>query len=86
MSVDPKSPLRADHRFIQRYISVVLGGKVENVPEEFSRVSAVFVKAGGSWLKIFQGSPQDVDLLKRVLKVAHKKGFLTLKRTWGAKG
>lgn len=86
MSLTPKSPLRADHRFLQRFISVVLGGKVENIPEEFSRVSQVFVKAGGSWKGIFLGSPKDMDLLRRILKVAQEKGYLTKKHTWGANG
>lgn len=81
---DPKTPLRADHRFIQHYINVVLGGKVEDVPEEFDLVSRIFLKAGGSWKRIFSGSPKDVELLKRVLKVAYKVGRLTKKKHWGA--
>ncbi len=86
MSADPKNPVRADHRFIQKYIGVVLGGKVEEVPAEFNLVSKVFVKAGGSWQRIFAGSPEDVELLKQVLKVAFKKGYLTKKMHWEANG
>lgn len=83
-SMNPKVPVRADHRFIQKYITVVLGGKVENVPEEFSLVSKVFIKAGGSWEKVFMGSPEDVELLKKVLKTAYEKGYLTKKYKWEA--
>lgn len=81
-SLDTKTPVRADHRFIHQLISVTLDGKVEEIPAEFDRVSRVFQKAGGSWMRLFRGSPKDVSLLKKILKVAHKKGYLTKKSKW----
>jgi len=80
----PRTPLRADHRFIQRIYQSTLGGKVEEVPEEFSLISGAFRRAGGSWERVFRGSPQDIDLLKRVAKRALKQGYLTRKRKWGS--
>lgn len=83
MDVDPRSPVRADHRFIKKLTVSTLEGKIEYVPEEFDLISEVFAKAGGSWHRIFMGSPMDIRKLKKVLKAAYKKGFMTKKYKWG---
>jgi len=83
MSVNPRSPVKANHRFMQKMMSVVLSGKVEHVPAEFDLISQVFKKAGGSWEKLFHGSPQEFSLLRKVMKVALDKGYLTKKQQWG---
>lgn len=83
---DPMSPLRADHRFIKVMALSNLAGKVEHVPSEFSMVSDRFVKAGGSWERIFHGAPGDMELLKKTLKQAFKSGDLTKKQNWGGSG
>lgn len=80
----PKIPVRADHRFLQKLYQSLMGGKVEQVPEEFDFISRVFSQAGGSWVRLFRGSPGDIDLLKRVVKRAFKAGKLTKKFNWGA--
>ena len=85
MDVDPRSPIRADHRFIKKLVISTLEGKIEYVPEEFDLISRVFVQAGGSWERVFKGSPQDIRKLKKVLKTAFKKGFMTKKHKWGPK-
>lgn len=82
---DPHRPLRADHRFIKRLLSVVLAGKVEDVPEEYDLISWVFLRAGGSWEGVFHGAPLDIQKLKKVIKVAYEKGYLTKKYNWGKK-
>jgi len=84
MSVNPKAPLRADHRFLKKVLAISLGGKVEHVPAELDRISQVFQKAGGRWSRLFQGSPRDFHLLRKVVKVAYDKGYLTKKYKWGA--
>jgi hypothetical protein len=61
-------------------------GKVYSQPSEFDRISDAFVKIGGTWEGIFKGSPADTDLLKRIVKMAYKKGFLTNKEKWTGKG
>ena len=76
------SPVRADHRFLKKIVSVVLGGKVESLPSEFSMLSRTFRQLGGSWERIFKGSPQDIHLLKRVIKRAFKLNLLTKKEPW----
>jgi len=82
MSLTPTTPVRADHRFIRKLVSIAYGGKVEYRPRELDRISQIFRKAGGSWERIFRGAPKDVDLLKRVISTAYKKGFLTKKQPW----
>ena len=80
--VTPRAPIRADHRFIYQIVSVVVGGKVLYIPSEFTRVSRVFSRLGGSWERVFKGSPEDIELLKKVIKTAEKGGHLTKKEKW----
>lgn len=80
--LDPLLPSRADYRFIKKVLTSTYGGKVEHVPEEFERVCEVFQKAGGSWAKLFLGSSKDTSLLKKILRVAYKKGYLTKSPEW----
>lgn len=80
--MDPKAPVRADHRFIKKLLSTSLEGKVAEIPREFSRISRVFSKAGGSWKRVFGGSVRDVDLLRKIIKLSYKRGLLTKKGKW----
>lgn len=82
-AITPKWPTRADHRFILKMVKLSLDGKVIPRPDEFDRVARVFSKAGGSWERLFLGSPEDIGLLKTVLKVAFKHGYLTKTGKWG---
>ena len=81
-SPTPQWPIRADHRFLLKLSNMILDGKITPVPSEFDRVSRVFSKAGGSWKSVFDGSAEDITLLKTVLKVAFKHGHLTKKEKW----
>ena len=81
-AITPKWPLRADHRFLLKLVKLSLDGKVLPRPEELDRVSRVFSKAGGSWERVFLGSPADVSLLKLVLKTAFKYGYMTKAENW----
>jgi len=82
-SLKPHVPPRADQRFILKLVQISLGDKVEHRPSEFERISRVFSRMGGSWERIFRGgSPEDVNLLKRILKAAVKHGYLTKKEGW----
>ena len=75
----PGWPTLASHRFIKKILGTGFKGKVVEEPKSFETVSKVFKKAGGSWRGIFRGgSSKDVDLLKKVIRVAVKRG--TLKR------
>ena len=78
----PITPIKASHRFIQKCVTIVLGGKVEERSEEFDLINRIFLKLGGSWEKIFKGDPDSIVLLKKIIKVLHKKGKLTKKVEW----
>lgn len=80
--LSPSWPVQADHRFILKMINLSLDGKVVSVPSEFDRVSRVFSRVGGSWERLYNGSPKDINLLKQVLKVAFKNGYLTKEGKW----
>ena len=80
----PKTPLRADHRYLQATLSSLLGGKVEPMPADFDLIARVFQRAGGSWMRIFHGSPEDITLLKLVVKRAFKNDRLTKAPVWGS--
>ena len=82
MKIDPTTPIRADHRFIRELLGSAFKNKVEYIPDEFDQVSRVFCRAEGSWERIFQGSMRDIDLLKRIIRVAVDLGFMTRKGEW----
>lgn len=82
-SLKPQVPHRADHRFLLKLVQSSYGEKVEYRPSEFDRIARVFSRMGGSWERIFQGgSPEDVSLVKKVIKAAYKHGFLSKKEGW----
>lgn len=79
----PKDPSRADHRFIKWTLKEILSKHpVEHRPSEFDHVCRVFARAGGSWESLFKGSSRDIALLRRILKVAIKKGFLSKRESF----
>lgn len=80
----PTSPTKAYHRLMRVMLTVLPGGKdLQPTPADLDWVSAVFVKAGGSWQAVFLGAVDDNELLKRALKVAVKRGFITKAPKWG---
>ena len=83
MTMSPAVPVRADHRFIHQVIETHLAGKVQARRSEYYGISAVFLRLGGSWFRLFQGSPEDVSKLKRIIKAAYKQGYLTRQEGWG---
>lgn len=81
---NPKVPIRADQRFIQKLIKSTISEKVESIPEEYNRIAYVFNRSGGSWSRLFHGSPEDIGLLKKVIKVAFDKGYLSKRHKWSS--
>jgi hypothetical protein len=63
-------------------METMFGGKVEHVPQEYLVISRAFKNMGGSWERLFLGSVDDFALLKKLLKIAFKKGFLTKGYKW----
>lgn len=80
--LDPLVPSRADYRFLRRLLSSSYGDKIEHRVSEYEAVCSVFLRAGGSWEKLFLGSTKDISLLKSILRVAYKIGCLTKSETW----
>lgn len=80
--VTPLTPSRASYRFLHKLIRSTIGGKVSPTPEDYAVLCRVFARAGGSWKGVFTGSLDDVTLLKRLLSVAYKEGFLTKPDSW----
>lgn len=75
--------LRADHRFMKEVITSSFSGEgLAPLPEELDLVARVFAKAGGTWSGVFLGSVRDVTLLKKVMKIAVKRGLLTKSPKW----
>lgn len=79
---DPLVPSRADFRFLKKLLASSYGSKIEHRPDEYEIISKVFVRAGGSWERVFLGSFRDVSLLKKVIRVAYDKGHLTRLPEW----
>ena len=74
----PNDPSRADHRYIQYQIkNFMKKTPVVEDPDEYDHLSRVFARAGGSWERLFKGSVRDVVLLRRIIKLGIKKGFLS---------
>jgi len=80
--MDIHNPIRADFRYIRKLLDISFSGQVEHNPKEYLRVTNAFQKMGGSWEKLFLGSPKDLELLRNLLKIAVKKGFITKAYKW----
>lgn len=83
MKQTPTSPARAHHRIM---LSMVKANhkddKVAPTPLELDRVASVFSLAGGSWERVFKGSLEDLNLLKKAIRVAVKDGVFTKTSDW----
>lgn len=75
-TVNPKNPVRADHRMIKDLLSKY-GEDVQHIESEYGTILRVFAKMGGSWAGIYKGSPDDIVLLKKICKKAVKIGVVS---------
>ena len=76
-------PIRADHRYVVQMInSSFKADRVAPTPEEIDLLCEVFGKAGGSWERLFLGSAEDVNLLRKVVSAAIQRGTLTAQPSW----
>jgi hypothetical protein len=80
----PKSPIRADYRLLRNIGKLTLGS-FDPTPDDLDLIGKVFVESGGSWVRLFRGSPDAMETLKRIMKELHEKGELTRKSNWDAK-
>ena len=77
----PKTPLRADYRLL-RTIGKTTVDSFDPTPDDLDLVGKVFVEKGGSWARLFWGAPNDMGLVKAVMKDLFKEGKLTKKPDW----
>ncbi len=61
-------PDRADHRFISFVNRFFCGSRLKLTPELYEDILQEFKKEGGSWYRLFRGSPEDVVLIKKLVK------------------
>ncbi|MDB4278164.1 hypothetical protein N9917_01040 [Deltaproteobacteria bacterium] len=80
----PLTPMRAHHRILKSIVSSSFGKDLEPRPEEYDLIARIFKRAGGSWEGVFKGSIDEIELLKKAVKVAVKKGAITKKPNWSA--
>lgn len=76
-------PLRADHRYVVQMLnSVFADERLAPRPDEVEIICEVFAKAGGSWERLFRGSVEDTDTLRRVARAAIQRGEVTRRPSW----
>lgn len=80
---NPTVPAKAYHRLMRSLVKMAHKG-VDAKPEEFDRAAEVFTLAGGSWERLFKGSVDDLNLLKRVVKVAVEKEVFSKASKWAS--
>jgi hypothetical protein len=70
----PRERSRADYRVIARILQLSHG---QTTPKDslLEKISALYIRKGGSWVLFFEGHPEHSKLLKMVVKavVKHKE-------------
>jgi hypothetical protein len=83
MKRTPTSPGKAYHRLMKTLVKTSHGkAAVDPTPKELDSVAKVFALAGGSWEKVFKGSVDDMNLLKKTIKVAVENDVFTKASRW----
>lgn len=81
-ALDPLKPSRADYRLIHKLLDSSYSGDVLHTMEGYDLILRVFQRAKGSWERLFLGSSKDLGLLKKIIRVAFKKGHLPKAPKW----
>jgi hypothetical protein len=71
------TPSSSAHRIIKRILDSSFGNVIVHIRAEYDRVVGAFESGGGSWYRLHRGSIDDTTLLKRLVKAAVKKGYIT---------
>lgn len=81
-----EDPDRSDFRLILKIFKSSMPdlNAMPSAPE-LHKISRVFLSAGGSWRKVFLGSVEDMSLLKDLMKLSVKEGYVTKKPPWSTK-
>ncbi len=64
----PPKPLIFAHKVIQQLVSHSMGEEAVLSRDDFATIRVAFRSSGGSWELIWQGSPDQMNLLKRVIQ------------------
>lgn len=81
-TLDPSSPVQANHRFIRAVLNSLFDSEVVHLPKDYETISKVFERLEGSWQAIFGGDIDHIGKLKRVCVFAFENGYLTKKGAW----
>ena len=66
-----KDPNLACHRMVQHLAEI--GGAKDWGDTELDKVCVLFERAGGSWASLFEGSTDQLNLLKKAVQVFGKR-------------
>jgi hypothetical protein len=70
-------PSAAAHQIIMKVLESSFGEEVVHIQKEYDHVVGAFEAGGGSWYRFHRGSVEDIQLLKRLVKAAVKKGHIS---------
>lgn len=70
-------PARFDHRFIRKVVELSEAKAAVLTEKDYDLISRVFHRRHGSWEGILKGNPDDVMLLKSIVKFGLKHGYIT---------
>lgn len=69
-------PARFDQRFIRKVVELSDEEACALTKDDYALISRVFHLRNGSWERILRGSPEDITLLKKIVKYGLKHGHL----------
>jgi hypothetical protein len=75
-------PIKAHHLMLTSLLKSYKKERLRPTPDDLDKMASVFRKAGGSWERLYQGSVDDMVLLKKVVKIAVKGGHVTKAPSW----
>lgn len=71
-----EEPARFDKRFIRKMVELSDAEAAALTKEDYDLITRVFHLRNGSWEGILKGNPDDISLLKKVVKFGIKHGYL----------
>ena len=74
LASDSNSAERAEYKIIRKMLNMEKESGLLHIESEYSLIARVFQKCGGSWIRFFRGSIDDIDLLRKVIETAIKTG------------
>ena len=63
----PRPPMIFGNQVISQFVSHLWGNTLALRPKDYTTLRVAFRKAGGSWEELANGSPGQIEVLKRVV-------------------